>query len=222
MFEGLLSESLKPETSEKKKREEQTWARAHVYLKLMDFSAACEKIMNEYRRDYPEAYLSVLRNRQIYFPRAWMREYKRGGRYPIAETFQKYPLLIPILNAMFDHNRRWKEHSRNFQKMVSECEKVTGGKKHGKNFYSSFVVDKEFYETLAKGVEAKTDYVKKHFLGLVEAGVYRKLGSFDRKVSVYSDGYFQKRPSGGLTKQPWLIKEKKFLESLAAFKPQGI
>ena len=106
--------------------------------------------------------------------------------------------------------------------MARLCDQVTNGKRvKGEHYYSSFAVDQEFYETVATKVKAKADYVKKHFLALVEAGVYKKFGVVDRKVSLYSDGYFVRREGGGLKKTPWLIRSPHFIEALISFKPKG-
>jgi hypothetical protein len=152
------------------------------------------------------------------FPTKWMENDKR-----IAETLDKYPFTLPILNYLFNLNRRgYGGEIRS--KMLQLFEKV-GGKKFEKNDakrrfvereLSIFKTDKEFYAEAAKAVECSEIYCKRYIRALKASGIILFVGKDGRNGSVYADGYYVPHKQG-YRKVPLLTAKMK--KALRDFKP---
>jgi len=143
--------------------------------------------------------------------------YSKDERYPmnwmlnnkgIAKTLDRYPLVVPLLNHIFNLNRRLR--GEDFKAMVQLTDKITGGEKFGKHEFASFVADKAFYIKVESELDITQITIQKYMQSLCNCGIIQKLGKIRQGGMLYSDGYFV----------PWRNRHRKasFLKETPDFK----
>jgi hypothetical protein len=162
------------------------------------------------------------------FPRGWMRKDKR-----IKETLDRYGLLKPLLNHIFNLTRYVR--GGELKKMKALNDAVIGAKYSEKNYdYSSFVTDKSFYDTLEKKFGRKPITMKKYMRALSDAEIIKKVGIANVTATIkagkiviekrrggatlYTDGFYAPSRNNTLRKHSFLKNTKEFKESLRSFR----
>jgi hypothetical protein len=148
------------------------------------------------------------------FPLAWMTKDKR-----INQTLDRYELLTPLLNYIFNLNRYTR--GKDFDKMVALNDQVLNGERYGEKEYnfSSFVTDQAFYTGLIKALGKTKATWEKHIYALADAEIIFNGGRTKAKggTTLYLDGYFMPYGDNGFRKVSFLKNNKEYREALRAF-----
>ena len=193
---------------------------------VKDANKATNKLLKFIQENY-EAELKY--SKENIYPREWMRRDKR-----IMQTLEHYPLLLDLLNYIFNLTRYIKGDEQKI--MIALNDKVIGDKysKNGKDReFSSFITDQEFYDKLMKKFGKKHSTIEKYLKALTDAEIIFKAGRVNVEIkmkgkemvvkekrggtTLYVDGYFAPAPGNRLVKHPFLIESKSYKKALRTF-----
>jgi hypothetical protein len=149
------------------------------------------------------------------FPMQWMLKDEQ-----IEATLERYKYLCPLLNHLFNLNRRIR--GEGLDSMFELNDEVTGSKQHlvattmKFHRYASFIGDREFFQDAAQMLDCSVHTIKKYLIALVLAGIVKELGHHGR-MRLYSDGYFTPYGNNNIRKRSFLKNSPEFVEALRNF-----
>lgn len=142
------------------------------------------------------------------FSHKWMLKNKG-----INENLERYPMLIPLLNAVFNQTRKVNKKDLEAMKAISN-HTING------NPASIFVADGDFYDGLATKLGCSKISVVKHIRALINqrTGIIESVQRLPHNVNVLCDGYYV-RYGDHWRKVPLMKDTKAFRAALSGFKP---
>ena len=146
------------------------------------------------------------------FPKKWMTTDKK-----INTNLERFPLLILIMNEIFNRNRRANRNE------IEEMLKLSGGHMitRGDNQHpaSVFVADKALYQEIAENIGFSPRTVQKYIRHILnnKLGIFETVRSLRHNQQVVCDGYFNLK-SGTRVKVPLIKKNAHFKKVLRDFK----
>jgi|APSaa5957512622_1039677.scaffolds.fasta_scaffold08538_5 hypothetical protein len=162
------------------------------------FSKELERSLQYLRKAY-ERELNY--SKEDVFPRDWMMRNKGITRI-IGDKENgvkaQYPLLIPLLNCLYNLNRGTKA-AQLAENMIYNCTEKLMIYGHPFDSHnnptddyplSTFVTNGRLYKTIAKELDCSEISVKKHIRGMLQAGLIYNLGKNGRNGRLLCDGYF--------------------------------
>lgn len=125
-----------------------------------------------------------------WFPLKWMERDPK-----IMTVFDQYPMLKPILNYLFNYNRRLANEKR--KKMIELTDSITDGMKYGdkEHDFATFITDAKFWEKASQKLGVSEILLKKYLTAFHKAGLIFRLGQVctgkaGRKPYLIADGYY--------------------------------
>ena len=133
----------------------------------------------------------------------------------IQKNLESYPLLIPMLDYLFNMRRRGIT-----QKRIDEMDMLSDQRKHNGHPFSCFIADTAFYQKLEKALNIKRRTAQRYIKGLIAIGAIREIKNLEHNIKVYADGYYTPFDNR-FVKHPLLINNMYFRNGLKAFKPMN-
>lgn len=140
----------------------------------------------------------LLISRDNVFPRKWMIEDSQ-----IKMTMKRCPLLMPLIDYLFNQNRRIKKEK------LKELQEMAQHQTHNGHPVSCFLTDAEFYRQTAKALNCSEGTIKRYIKNLVDANLLHPLFRLEHNVRVIKDGFYTPFIENKLRKQS-LIKDNAF------------
>lgn len=172
-----------------------------------------DKLKKSLHQEYPRQFRY---SKQNYFPLGWMQ-----NDWRIMLSFEKCPLLEPLLKYLFNQNRYLR--GEELKALVERNDRVTGGKKYEyrrtgkfrKPNYASWVNDKGFYTKVTKSLGCSERNCRRYISAFYENGIIVKLGKVGRGT-LYADGYYVEEEAG-TRKFPFIRRTKHFIQVFRDF-----
>lgn len=155
-------------------------ARAKV---IKDYHSA----LTETRKIIVKKYRAELHFSGRRYPQLWMLKDSK-----IRAMMERYPLFVPLLNFLFDRNRRLKDKKYremagfNLRHIPGRC--LSNRKYLGKYDYATFITDGDFYDEVTTIFDCSEITVKKFLKALCDIKALKKWKWGNNWI--YSDGYF--------------------------------
>ena len=175
------------------------------------------KAVKELLKDYENSVKYIKRNykKELNFSKEnrfqsmnWIKKNKG-----IQKNLERYPLLIPLLDYLFNMTRRGIT-----QKRIDEMYALTGTQKLNGNPYACFVADDGFYTKITKTLNISKRQAQRYLKGLESIDAIRILRKLEHNIKVYADGFYTPYMNG-YKKDPLLIDDKSGRNGLKTFTP---
>ena len=115
------------------------------------------------------------------FPRHWMSNHKG-----IQQTMERYTMLMPLLNTIFNQNRYVK------QKDVDHLQTYANGHTINGHPISLFITNSTFNSSTIKKLNCSKRHLQKYIKGLLHLDIFKKIGNDGINGQIILDGYYTK------------------------------
>jgi hypothetical protein len=180
---------------------------------IKTFYATLQEMLTYMSREYKQELMS-----SKWYEKAWVEQDER-----IQKTLKKYPYIKKTVDFIDkkNHYLRGKE----YQQMVAEVYRLTGGMKYTSNNgserdYAVFVTDKNFYRKITAELECSKINIQKYLQTFCKYGIIKKLCDVGREGTLYADGYYVPYEPDKIRKIRFLKKSPEFIKALRNFKPR--
>ena len=142
-------------------------------------------------------------SKEFIYPRLWMLNDKR-----ISKTLDRCTKIIPILNYIYNLNRRKGSKYWKMDDLIAKATNKSGqSSTYNGNNLAVFVTDKEFYEELMEKLNCSRVLIEKHLKVFAAESIIVNLGNAGNTGTLYADGYYTEY-ANRRRKHPFLTQAK--------------
>jgi len=147
-------------------------------------------------------HMAALKEQEKYLSDHYKRElyYSKENRYPLqwmlndsqtSNSLEQFPKIIPILNHIYNLNRRKGSKYWMVDDLIDRVTKKSGeSSTYNGNNLAVFVTDKEFYDELMEKLNCSMKIIQKYLTAFAAESIIMNLGNVGRNGSLYADGYY--------------------------------
>jgi hypothetical protein len=168
---------------------------------------SCVKALKDQMNSFEHTFsFDLLYSKRKIYPHKWMTVDKK-----IKDIFKRYPLIVPLLNYLFNYNRYLR--GEDFKRQIKFNDEKIGHKykSNGKKYeYSTFITDKDFYDEITHKLKCSKRTIQSYLNAFVYMGILSNW-RFGNNRWIYADGYFSKY-GDRLRKRHFLTEKKHKME----------
>ena len=205
IIESVEQDDITFEDPEKQKKHALFVRSKAVKDLLKDYEKAVKHIKRKYREE-----LNFSKEKRFELMN-WIQR-----NHGIQKNLESYPLLIPMLDYLFNMRRRGIR-----QKHIDEMDNLADQKKHNGHPFSCFIADTPFYRGMEKALNISKRTAQRYIKGLIAIGAIREIKNLEHNQKVLADGYYTPFDDGSFIKHPLLKNNMYFRNGLKAFKPMN-